>query len=94
MITKKHKRLVFPLLFAVEVVVCLGFYCFGAHGVQGLLALRKVTDQSKQELALLEAEVAGLEAELHAFNTHSFYKEKIAREQLQMARADEKVYYL
>lgn len=94
MITKKQKRLVFPALFAIEVVVCLIFYCFGANGIQGLRTLQRVTEQSKQELALLETEVAGLESELYAFMHHSFYKEKIAREQLQMARKEEIIYYI
>ena len=86
------KRLSVRLLFACELLVFVWVYFYGAHGFLELTALR-------EECALIAAQkrqkaedIKLLQEKIIAWNVHSFEKEKLAREQLQMARKDEIIY--
>ena len=56
--------------------------------------------QKKERVALemqlkqLQKEIDALEEEIYVWQTDDFYKEKIAREQLQMARKGDKLFYI
>jgi cell division protein FtsB len=47
----------------------------------------------QQEIDRLAKELNQLKKELHALTTEPFFKEKIAREELQMGRSDETIYF-
>jgi cell division protein FtsB len=88
------KRLCGRLLFAGELLLCVWVYFYGAYGFVQLTALREECAQiaaQKQEKA---ACVKDLQERIIAWNVHSFEKEKLAREQLQMARKDEIIYLI
>jgi len=67
------------------------------HGNNGVYALQYLRDDNKeleQKIDQLSDQVAQLEHEVTEWKTNDFYKEKIAREQLQMSRKDDEIYYL
>lgn len=90
----RFKYLFLRLALCVEVMLLAAVYFYGSYGVQTLAQLRQDTARVEQEVGKLEQEVATLEHELNDWNSHPFYKEKVAREQLQMAREGDTIYYL
>lgn len=88
------KQTILRMLFGLELIVIAGFYVFGAHGLRYVWQLQREQTQIEQEVAALASEVDALEHEVHDWHTHTFNKEKIAREQLQMAKPGETIYYL
>lgn len=91
---KNIKRKVPLIALALEIVIFTFYYCFGTQGIWHL-------QNKQQEILALELEMKGimqevstLEQQINQWNTCSFYKEKTAREQLQLAHPHEKVYFL
>lgn len=88
------KRLSARLLFVSELLIFVWVYFYGAYGFFELTALRQecaeVAMQKEHELAKIKL----LQNKIIAWNVHSFEKEKLAREQLQMARKDEIIYLI
>jgi cell division protein FtsB len=80
--------------FAVEIVIFSGIYFFGAQGLHNVWRMQHENSNVQHTLTALQGEVAHLEQELYAWQHHPFYKEKLAREQLQMARPGEQIYYI
>ena len=82
------------VLFATELLIFTWVYLYGAYGFSQLLRLREecahITTAKKEK----ETSVATLQKSIAAWNAHPFEKERLAREQLQMARKDEIVYML
>ncbi|HEV2601297.1 MAG TPA: septum formation initiator family protein [Candidatus Babeliales bacterium] len=91
---KIKKRMVPYIILSVELIVFLGMYIAGVNGFITLYGLKADNEQYKKTVEVLEQEVASLEKQLRDFNSERFYKEKIAREELQMARPGEIIYYL
>jgi cell division protein FtsB len=69
-------------------------YTFGPQGYQKLMMLQKESGIIKNEIASLHSEVNQLEVTIAQWHAEPFFKEQIAREQLQMARKNETIYYL
>lgn len=92
MIVIDVKRICSRVLFAVELFIFSWMYMFGVHGFNQLVHLKSEMKEVAQEVAQKEQEVCKLEKAIIAWNVHSFCKEKMAREQLQMARKDELIY--
>lgn len=89
----KHlKRIVFRIFFVSELVFFIGIYIFGPSGIKSLLQVQNENEHLKTEIVALQQEVTGLERNIAQWHTRPFYKEKIAREQLQMACKDEEIY--
>lgn len=88
------KRICIRMLFGAEILIFIGIYIFGAYGIKTLSHLKQETAFVEQEVANVQQEVDALQREIIAWNTHPFYKEKIAREQLQMAREGDTIFYL
>ncbi len=86
------RRLLLRVFFGIEVVIFSGFYFFGGQGIRGIRALHKHTALSILENKALEDEIKNLEDTVLAWQTNPFYKEKVAREQLQMARKGDIIY--
>ncbi len=86
--------------FLMRMLLCAEMCMFGYLYVCGKNGLQLLTSKN-QELALLESQcnalqqdVSLLQSDIHAWQTNDFYKEKIAREQLQMARKDDKLFFI
>lgn len=91
----KSKKYFFLSVFLSGELLCfLVVYCAGSNGINAVWQARKVNGIKEQELEVLKTEVADLKNQLHKWETDSFYKEKVAREKLQMARAQDVIYYL
>jgi len=86
------KRLLLRIVFLAEIVCFFGFYIFGAQGLVALHKRKKEIYASQQEKQRLQGLVKEIEFSLHEWVQGSFLKEKIAREELHMARPDELVY--
>jgi len=69
-------------------------FFFGSHGMHTLHAVQKETLSLQDEIVTLEREVAMLECDITQWHEDAFCKEKMAREQLQMARCEEMIYYI
>lgn len=81
-------------IFLIEVVVLLFLYFFGTQGLPVLLHLKHENILIEQEIEQLKNTIEKLENNIKEWQDYSFYKEKVAREQLQMARAEDYIYYL
>ena len=82
------------VLFALEIIVFAGFYLFGSNGIVALRGLKKEIGEFEKELVCLKKDVDHLQSTVVLQKKHPFFQEKIAREQLQMARADEEIYLI
>lgn len=91
---KTVKRTLLRLFFGLEVCVFVGVYLFGPSGLQTIVRLKHENRQLDQEIEQLQARVAVAEQKLAVWQSDDFYKEKIAREQLQMARKGDEIFYL
>ena len=91
---KNYKRYGLRLFFVAEVCVFLYVYTSGSRGVKQLASMRAENEALQQSIASLENDVAALQKKKGLWESNDFYKEKIAREQLQMARKDDTIYYL
>ena len=92
--TKLLKKRTMRIFFMVEVVSFLGLYFFGAGGIQYLTKLQEEQIEIDTQLKTVHDEVAILNEQIEKWKSTPFYKEKIAREQLQMARAGDEIYYI
>ena len=90
---KELKRLLFRCFFALEIVTFLYLYAFGSQGLPAWFALKRETSILEQEIMHLHDEVTALKDEVDLYQNFALPKEKIAREQLQMARPDDHIFY-
>ncbi len=88
-----RKRTLLHIFFAGEILIFTWAYIFGAQGLKAILALRSENIVLKQCVEEIKKEIVMEENNLHVWQTNTFYKEKLAREQLQMVRGGEEVYY-
>lgn len=89
-----NKRMVLRKLLVVEVVIFIGYYLFGVHGLQAIKCIKRENGMLQESIVHMQKEIAGLENDIVQWDTNLFYKEKIAREQLQLAREGDEIYYL
>lgn len=90
-ITKRHFLRFF---FVFEIMIFLGIYFLSPHGVRILSNMHKENRYVVDKIEELQKDIQTLEAEVAEWEHNSFYKEKIAREQLQMAKSSDEVYFL
>ncbi len=82
-------------LFLIAEMITFGYiYVCGKNGLQSLYNHQNMVMDIKQDIMFLDQEVVLLEKEINVWQSDDFYKEKIAREQLQMARRDDELFYI
>ena len=82
------------LLCIGEVMVVLGIFIFGSHGIHTYRALKKENIILQADIGLLKQELATLHEEETLWQSYSeFYYEQLAREKLHMAYKDDVVYF-
>lgn len=91
---KTFKRTMLRVFFAVEVCVFVGVYLFGPSGLQTMVRLERENSHLDDEICQIQADLDGWKDKIAVWQSDDFYKEKIAREQLQMARSGDEVFYL
>ena len=88
------QQMTIRIFLAAEIVVFGLVYLFGSHGVAKIRSLQKETMIIQQDISTLEHDIKELNSTIIAWNTHSFYKEKVAREELQFAKEGDEIYYI
>lgn len=88
------KRIFMRVLLLLEMAAFGHVYFFGSNGIKVLQNQRNVVVDLKKNIELLDGDVVLLEKEIYVWQTDDFYKEKIAREQLQMARKGDELFYI
>ena len=86
------KQYVGRIFFCGELIIFIGFYIFGTNGVMSLTRMKKEIALLDQHVVDLTNDIMHLQSTIALQKKHPFFQEKIAREQLQMARADEEIY--
>lgn len=82
------------LLCIGEVMVVLGIFIFGSHGIHTYRALKKDNAILQTDIVFLKQELATLREEEVLWQSYAeFYYEQLAREKLHMAYKDDIVYY-
>lgn len=88
------KRTFLRLFFGIEIILFSASYFFGPNGIKTVNELYSDQEELIQEINSLKKEVLAIEHQIAVWLSDDFYKEKIAREQLQMARKDEQIYFV
>lgn len=87
-----RKQTMLRIFFAGEVIIFTGFYFCGSNGVFAVAQLKKESAVIEQKIQITMHDIEQLQTTITAWQSDPFYKEKIARETLQMARKDERVF--
>ena len=87
-----QKKIIIRLFLCAEVAVFGWFYYYGARGYLSVQELKRENIDITHHIAELQQEIEDVDRQIVAWSTDPFFKEKIAREQLQMARADDVIY--
>lgn len=87
-------RTLFKFLFFFEIGVFVWTYLFGLQGVQTVFMMRHENAKLAVAIQSIKHEIVQIQRSIDRLQTNSFYTEKYAREQLQMARPDDTVYFL
>jgi len=90
----RSKSYISRIFLVGEILIFVGIYFFSVNGLPKLSLLRDENKKLEQEIVLLQSEISVLDNEVVAWNTDPFYKEKVAREQLQMAREHEEILFI
>lgn len=89
---RAHKILYY-LLIVFQISLFGWMYRYGPHGAQKINPVQKDIKYLEKEVICLKNEIEIISQDIALYQSHSFFKEKIAREQLQMAAIDDVVYY-
>ncbi|TET34105.1 hypothetical protein E3J61_03220 [Candidatus Dependentiae bacterium] len=87
-----QKRTIMRIVFTVEVLLFSWFYYYGMCGMREIYQLQAENKLFEQQIVVAHHEIGMKEEELHAWGSDPFYKEKLAREQLHMAKEGEEIY--
>lgn len=77
-----------------EIVIFFSFYTLGNNGICHFRKLKYEIEKSQHDIMVLKTDIQDLQTTIVVQSEHPFFKEKIAREQLQMGRANEEIYLL
>lgn len=87
-----QKRVVLRALFIVEAVLFCSFYYYGSSGMREIHQLQRENEHIEEAIVFVQRDIKECDRELTMRYNDPFYKEKIAREQLHMARDGEEIY--
>lgn len=90
---KRLKRTLLRVFFGIEIIVFTFVYLCGSQGIQVRAQLKKETCALQRNVMQLHTEVDNLQKEIVSWDTDDFYKEKLARERLGMARKGEIIFF-
>ena len=87
-------RTLFYFVFVTEVVCFVALFIFGPNGIAKISTLQQENRQVECKIEDLKIELIQLEKQIDDWYQHSFLKEKIARQELQMARDGDEIYLI
>lgn len=88
------KKMVLRAIIGIELLVFFGYYFWGSRGMPLLRVLRAENKKLIADSMVIEEDNAHLQKEIDEWHTYPFYKEKIAREELQFIQPGETVYFM
>jgi cell division protein FtsB len=88
------KKIVLRVCIAIELAIFLFYTIWGAHGVRAIFAIRQHNKDLESAIARLHVETHDLQRSITDWQTYPFYREKYARERLQMAHKDDEIYLI
>lgn len=91
---KELKRKALRIFLCAEIAVVVLYYLLGSFGLHALKSASANNHQLLEDLKSLETEIASLSCELDERKDNPFYKEMIARKELQMAYENETIYFI
>ncbi len=91
---KDIKRKALKIFLGAEVTFIGLYYLVSSSGLHALRSADIHNSQLLEEVKLLETEVTALELDLEERKDNPFYKETIARKELQMAYENELIYLI
>jgi len=89
-----YKKVGLRLFFVGEIIFFVVLYFVSSDGVSALCRKREENRHLALKVESLKKEIEKLEADIQKWEHNPFYREKVAREQLQMARPTDEVYYV
>ena len=88
------KRTLFRFFFCIESCVFIWTYVFGIQGIHVIIKTRRENITLAQQVLALQNDISHLEDKIAQWKKFPFFKEKYAREQLQMAHEHDVVYFI
>jgi len=89
-----NKRIVLRVFLIGEIVFFVTMYLVSPEGLTSVQNKKLENKQLASQIETLTEEIKKLENETQQWEQNPFYREKVAREQLQMARPTDEVYYV
>ncbi len=88
------KKIVLRIFLLGEIVFFVTMYVMSPEGLTSVQNKKMENKQLASRVETFTKEIQKLEEETKRWETNPFYREKVAREQLQMARPTDEVYYV
>ncbi len=88
------KKYIVRLALAGEIIIFGAVYFTSPSGFKALLSLKEDNKQLEGYIISIQDDITRLAHEIVEWDTYPWYKEKIAREELQMAYPGEEVFLL
>lgn len=87
-----NKKMILRIGLLIELLLAMLILSTGKQGFKALQQAYIQQECLEKDMCHLQQEVIQLQHELDQYTNNDLYKEKIAREDLHMARLDERVY--
>ena len=88
------KKILVRIFFVGEIVFFVTMYVVSPDGLASVQSKKVENEKIASHVETLTQEIKKLEDEIKKWEQNTFYREKVAREQLQMARPTDEVYYV
>ncbi len=93
-LVRRPKSYLSRLFLYAEICIFFGVYFFGVDGILTLHSLQNDNVKLENEITQLQSEISSLQRDITAWESDPFFKEKVARELLQMARQSEEIFFI
>ena len=91
---KIYKKTVIKQLFVLEIFIFVGLYFFGDNGLKNINKVKQENQKLCVQVLELKDEIKEIELEVKEWQSSDFFKEKYARERLQMAKEGDEIYFI
>jgi cell division protein FtsB len=88
------KHIFYTVALCVQCMLFIYVFIYGNKGWLTLRVLKQEVVQGAQAVDRCTEKIVQLKSEAELWATDPFYKEKIAREELQMARKGDEIFYI
>lgn len=89
-----YKKFIIPFFLLIEIICCGIYYVYASHGLSYLIAFSHANNDVLIAIKVIQHDIELLKEHIQDSAIYPYYKEKIAREQLQVMLPDERVFYI